>query len=211
MAATDSSNTTTQTSVSKPECSICHAVYQEPKLLPCFHTFCEVPCLERLVVQESGGLFLTCPTCQQQVLLPENGVAGLPPDLHAENLMRGHGALTRGKLRTDCENCKKKPAIKYCQQCNKNMCDKCIKMHQMWENFSDHKLTYVAMSNVTESLKSTCAQHHSKEATTYCDTCSTLICEDCTAVTHRNHEYNSVTEAFPRHKEDVVCSLTQVK
>ena len=68
---------------SKLECSICLKKFKEPKLLPCFHTFCK-PCLERLVVQGPEGQSLTCPNCEQEVNLPENGVAGLQTDCQAE-------------------------------------------------------------------------------------------------------------------------------
>ena len=46
----------------------------------------------------------------------------------------------------------------------------------------------------------------------YCDTCDQLICQLCTtAKAHRNHEYEPLTDAFPRHQQQIVDSLQQVK
>ena len=58
-------------------CSICLDIYDDPKLLQCFHTYCR-KCLVKLVVRDQqGDLFLTCPICRQATPVPANGVAGL--------------------------------------------------------------------------------------------------------------------------------------
>ena len=58
-------------------CSICLDTYTEPKLLQCFHVYCQ-QCLVPLVVRDQQGkLGLTCPTCRQVTPIPDRGVAGL--------------------------------------------------------------------------------------------------------------------------------------
>ena len=53
---------------------------------------------------------------------------------------------------------------------------------------------------------------HGKPLEVYCDTCDKLICHLCTtAKAHRNHEYEPLTDAFPRHQQQIVDSLQQVK
>ena len=53
---------------------------------------------------------------------------------------------------------------------------------------------------------------HGKPLEVYCDTCDKLICQLCTtAKAHRNHEYEPLTDAFPRHQQQIVNSLEQVK
>ncbi|KAK7484536.1 hypothetical protein BaRGS_00024168 [Batillaria attramentaria] len=66
---------------SEPEdpfvCTLCNKPFTKPKILPCFHTFCEL-CLVQYV-NKTGGLrkqkfrFL-CPVCQRNVFVPEGGV-----------------------------------------------------------------------------------------------------------------------------------------
>ena len=53
---------------------------------------------------------------------------------------------------------------------------------------------------------------HGKPLEVYCETCDKHICHLCTTTkVHRNHDYESITDAFPRHKQQIVDSLKHVK
>ncbi|XP_056265027.1 tripartite motif-containing protein 2 isoform X2 [Pseudoliparis swirei] len=65
-------------------CSICLDRYQNPKVLPCLHTFCE-RCLQNYIPAHS--LTLSCPVCRQTSILPEKGVAALQNNFFITNLM----------------------------------------------------------------------------------------------------------------------------
>ena len=53
---------------------------------------------------------------------------------------------------------------------------------------------------------------HGKPLEVYCDKCDKLICHLCTTgKVHRNHNYEPITDAFPRHQQQIVDSLEQVK
>ena len=68
-------------------CSICLDTYTNPKLLQCFHVYCQ-GCLVKLVVRDQEGhLVLTCPICRQVTPIPANGVTGLPPAFHINHLL----------------------------------------------------------------------------------------------------------------------------
>ena len=68
-------------------CSICLDTFTDPKLLQCFHVFCQ-QCLVPLGVQDQQGqLSLTCPTCRQVTPIPANGVTGLHSAFHINNLL----------------------------------------------------------------------------------------------------------------------------
>ncbi|BFZ05752.1 hypothetical protein BsWGS_08791 [Bradybaena similaris] len=58
-------------------CRACQAVYQQPKLLPCLHSFCR-PCLVHAVTNESDGTFIVCLVCSHKSQLPATGVVGVP-------------------------------------------------------------------------------------------------------------------------------------
>ena len=69
-------------------CSICLDIYDDPKLLQCFHTYCR-KCLVKLVVRnQRGDLFLTCPTCRQVMPVPANGVTGLQSAFQINKFLR---------------------------------------------------------------------------------------------------------------------------
>lgn len=65
-------------------CSICLDRYDNPKVLPCLHTFCE-RCLQNYIPAHS--LTLSCPVCRQTSILPEKGVAALQNNFFITNLM----------------------------------------------------------------------------------------------------------------------------
>ena len=201
---------------SKLECSVCLEKFKEPKLLPCFHVFCKSPCLERLVVQGPEGQSLTCPTCRHHVTLPDNGVAGLQTDFHIEHLFEIRESLEKAK-KSDCENCKKSIASKFCQQCKKMMCNECTETHQSWGDFSDHVILGIHelkadAANVLSAKKILrCEKHLAKKLKMYCNTCSELVCSNCVIGLHKDHIFELIEEAFPRHKEELVASLEQFK
>ena len=206
---------------SKLECSICLDNFKEPKLLPCFHIFCKSPCLERLVVQDREGESLVCPTCRHLVRLPDNGVAGLQTDFHIDHLFEIRDSLNKvtESKKTSCEKCNKFPATGFCRDCNKFVCDRCIEIHQVWEEFAGHKIV-----NLNEALTDTinllppkkqvrvqCKKHPSMEIKLYCNTCFELICSDCTITRHHGHIYDLLSDVFSKHKEEIVSSLKPVK
>ena len=68
-------------------CSICLDTFTDPKLLQCFHVYCQ-QCLMPLGVQDQQGqLSLTCPTCRQVTPIPPSGVAGLQSAFHINHLL----------------------------------------------------------------------------------------------------------------------------
>ena len=67
-------------------CSVCLDIYTDPKLLHCFHVYCQ-KCLVPLVDRDQGGhLGITCPTCRQVTPVPDRGVAGLQSAFHINRL-----------------------------------------------------------------------------------------------------------------------------
>ena len=68
-------------------CSICLETFTDPKLLQCFHVYCQ-QCLVPLGVRDQQGqLSLTCPTCRQVTPIPPRGVAGLQSAFHINHLL----------------------------------------------------------------------------------------------------------------------------
>ena len=205
---------------SKLECSICLDNFKQPKLLPCFHIFCKSPCLERLVVQDCEGKSLHCPTCRHLARLPDNGVAGLQTDFRIDHLLENRELLDKAKesQKTSCEKCKKLPGTGFCHDCRKFVCDKCTEIHQMWEEFTDHKIVGLneVLADATKLLPtkkrfSPCKKHSNKKLNIYCNTCSELVCSDCTVGLHKDHKYKLVLDVYPKHKQEIVSSLKPVK
>ena len=204
-------------------CAICLDAFKDPKLLHCFHVYCK-DCLQRLVVTDrQGQLSLRCPTCRQSTLLPPaTGVSGLQPAFHIHHLFDIQEALKKVKepQKVQCEKCKKsRTATKFCRGCGKFVCEKCVKMHSEWDEFSNHEV--VSMKQVQSNVKQLvppkkevtlyCSLHPGKELDLYCETCGELICLHCTIKKHKDHQYDLVGDTFQRHKAEITASLEPVE
>ena len=204
------------------ECSICLDPFTDPKLLQCFHVFCK-DCLEPLVIRNQHGLSLRCPNCRHSTLLPANGVSGLQPAFHIHHLFEIRDALQKVKQgqegqKTPCEKCKKREVNGFCRDCGKFVCEVCIELHKTWDDYSTHKVISLEQlkSDATEMVPPTkkilyCSKHPGKELDLFCETDQELICRDCIVKTHRDHQYDLVSEAFPKHRDAIASHLEPLR
>ena len=163
---------------------------------------------------------MTCPMCRQTTQQPDKGVSGFQSAFHINNLLELYQVLEKvsGSQQNNCENCHKEQATGYCKQCSKFLCQTCVDMHNKWGDFSSHQIlgvedvatTVSKLVPLKEQPTIECS-NHGEPMKVYCDTCDKLICQLCTtAKAHRNHEYEPLTDAFPRHQQQIVDSLQQV-
>ncbi len=200
------------------ECSLCLDTFKQPKLLPCFHVFCKSPCLEKLVTKD--GRSLTCPTCRHIVPLSERGVAGLQSDFHIDHLFEIQDAFNKAEDNNDknCGSCENGRATGYCNDCGDFLCDRCQTAHKFVKLSKNHKL--ISLDELKAQVTSLvppkkavphCPKHLENALKIYCDTCSTVICTDCTIRLHKDHNYDLVADVLTKHKEELVSSLKPVK
>ena len=200
------------------ECSLCLDTFKQPKLLPCFHVFCKSPCLEKLVTKD--GRSLTCPTCRHIVPLSERGVAGLQSDFHIDHLFEIQDAFNKAEDDNDknCGSCEDGKATGYCNDCGDFLCDRCQTAHKFVKLSKNHKL--ISLDELKAQVTSLvppkkavphCPKHSDNALKIYCDTCSTVICTDCTIRLHKDHNYDLVADVLTKHKEELVSCLKPVK
>ena len=202
-------------------CPVCLDRYTHPRTLPCLHSFCH-GCLGRFPVEiKEDKHFITCPVCRQTTQQPDKGVSGFQSAFLINNLLELYQVLEKvsGSKQNNCENCHKEQATGYCKQCSVLLCQTCTDKHNAWAAFTSHQILGVEDVAITASklvpLKKQptmeCSSH-GKPLEVYCDTCDKLICHLCTTgKVHRNHDYEPITDAFPRHQQQIVDSLEQVK
>ena len=196
-------------------CGICLEPYKQPRLLKCFHVYCE-GCLQRLVRE---GQSLSCPQCRQDTPLPASGVPGLQGAFYIHYLFDIQDALKKvsSSEQTMCNKCKKYEAVGFCRTCG-FACQRCKELHQDWDEYKTHEfidLNTLAgdVTTLVPPLKKTlfCATHPSKKAKLYCETCEELICRDCIVRVHRDHQYDLVPESFAKQEKVIVNSLKPVE
>ena len=199
-------------------CGICLEPYTQPKLLKCFHVFCE-QCLRPLVREGPQGRSLTCPICRQKMDLPGGGVSGLQGAFYVHYLFDVKDALQKVTSSDQplCDKCKKREAARFCRTCG-FVCQRCEETHREWDDLCTHQIIDLDtltgdVTTLIPPLKKTlfCSKHPTKEADLYCDECEELICRDCTVRVHRDHQYDLVPESFAKQEKAITASLESVE
>ena len=202
-------------------CPVCLDRYTQPRTLPCLHSFCH-GCLGRFPVEiKEDKHFITCPVCRQTTQQPDKGVSGFQSAFLINNLLELYQVLEKvsGSKQNNCENCHKEQATGYCKQCSVLLCQTCTDKHNAWAALTSHQILGVEDVATTASklvpLKEQPTMEcisHGEPLKVYCNTCDKLVCHLCTtAKSHRNHDYEPINDAFPRHQKNIVDSLEKVK
>ena len=104
------------------ECPICQEDINDPRLLPCTHSFC-VECLKAYCRDKLPGDDVPCPVCRNEFQIPKNGVAGLPVRTHTRE--SAPSATAEIGARGHCDQHKDERIKIYCYNCNVNVCAMC--------------------------------------------------------------------------------------
>ena len=180
-------------------CEKCDKYYEDPRMLPCLHSFC-LGCLQKELDTHAT---LNCPNCKEQVVLPENGLSGLPQDLRKANeaeLERINEKVAEAD--EQCQLCGRTDstgkAVAYCIECEVYLCKYCEGTHSKMKFFADHNLAMIGQrlmkTNETNPAtrlfqkKLLCTQHKDKEIEAYCMKCEKMICILCMNFEHRDHQ-----------------------
>src|ERR1700761_3422206 len=116
------------------QCAICLDTYKEPKALPCRHTFC-LECLKKILDEEVDGDPLPCPLCRRQFIIPRGGMNQLPTNFLVEemiqfrSLLASHVNAPKDACKIKCYICEENESVKYCIECNADICQRCSTGH----------------------------------------------------------------------------------
>ncbi|XP_023228922.1 RING finger protein nhl-1-like [Centruroides sculpturatus] len=113
-------------------CSVCNERFKNPKLLPCQHTFCMEPCLEK--VADSSRHQVKCPECNAEHRIPYQGVQAFPNNVTLTRFLELRVSVNGQALEPPpsmlrCAVCNEKERLEKCCHCNKKICQSCKKAH----------------------------------------------------------------------------------
>lgn len=198
-------------------CAICLDKFDDPKVLPCLHTYCR-KCVESLV-EISRNSSIVCPQCREEHALPEGGAGKLLTSFTFTNLVQlleVHKADLTGSKTLLCENgLDSNPAMARCLDCDAYLCNSCLEVHK--KQLATRKHTTVTLDEIKQSgdmyfpRPQYCSIHHKELLKLYCCTCSKPICGDCTYVDHRPHEYVFLSDVQDELRKQLTESLTSLK
>ncbi|XP_013382276.1 E3 ubiquitin-protein ligase TRIM71-like [Lingula anatina] len=189
-------------------CIICEERYEEPKILPCVHSFCK-RCLEGHVkVKLDRNRRFPCPICRRECELPEKGAEDLEKSRLLANLAEVVNKVDEAKTQDKCETCalKEPPvdadATKRCLNCDDNMCDVCSAEHRRHGGCRDHQLipfgelNEEAYASELRSRQQILCNHDNKTpAEVFCCGCEKFICGTCVSVEHKDHDCKYISSA----------------
>ncbi|XP_060083259.1 E3 ubiquitin-protein ligase TRIM33-like [Ylistrum balloti] len=182
---------------------MCSGTLRNPKLLPCYHTFCS-KCLQEYIKRKSTTdepWSFPCPLCLVPTDIPQDGVSGLKDNLYVLVYDAMHAS------KNPCQQCDTGAgAVVRCVDCDENMCLSCKNVHQKMKATKLHKLVLLAEHEkvLSESLlrQCTCPEHANEEMCFVCKPCNALLCMQCKE-SHLDHKLEDVTMTAKVRKEEL--------
>ena len=198
-------------------CAICQDLLNNPKILPCLHSFC-TSCLKewsgRLANLDPSRRHLECPLCRAKVLLStSHAVEELPSHFSAiclVEIVRLQDQASSKKVTPICQNCNEgENAVASCSECAIFLCELCEKAYRRSKSTSQHKIvsldelrkgTSEFPSLLPEKIEM-CPTHPTKPLELYCKCEEVLICRDCIIKKHKDHDYDVISDVVDGEKK----------
>ena len=115
-------------------CPVCLDRYNNPRILPCQHTFCRFPCLQGLINSQTRSI--KCPECRSEHRIPPSGPDGFPSNITLSAFLDLHmqSSVVRNVTANDVESkicviCEQESETSQCFHCNKKLCSACKQAH----------------------------------------------------------------------------------
>ncbi|KAM5335264.1 tripartite motif-containing protein 59 isoform 1-T2 [Glossophaga mutica] len=116
-------------------CPICYSIFEDPRVLPCSHTFCR-NCLEN-VLQASGNFYiwrplripLKCPNCRSSIEIAPTGIDSLPVNFALRAIIEKYQQEDHPHIVT-CPEHYRQPLNVYCLLDKKLVCGQCLTIGQ---------------------------------------------------------------------------------
>jgi tripartite motif-containing protein 56 len=206
------------------ECAICMEIYDDPRILPCGHTFCLKCVQSKQIVASSKSSENThqCSICRQICAIPAGGLEALPKNFVVNDL-KGFIAQKSGSVSfTDrcalVDDGDDHGLVEYfCVDCWYPLCNLCFRFHKKSRQTMGHVVKRLA--DVTETdyakhrtqLSLTCTKHTKKDLEFYCNGCAELLCSTCCLTSHKTHDYVELSEADETFKQKITNKVVKMR
>ena len=203
------------------ECPLCLETVNNPKTLPCLHSFC-LECLDKHANFARRQLQATikCPVCQTSFQIPEgDSFKNLPTSYHLNRLLDVLALKDSGAQAQKCGSCdENNTASSYCFVCQSFLCSPCFEAHQRLKATRGHRNVVIEKLQVqdVEDLihrPVMCSQqyHENQPLEFYCEECKVPICHKCSVVSHNRHTMTDSEKVAQVQKMQMKDALEKVE
>ena len=196
-------------------CAICLELLDDPKSMPCLHTYCKKCLMEALAKRPHDPDLpqdrpaINCPLCRAEVALSDQGIESLPTNFSATHLVETvqlQDNFEQNKTQK-CNSCTECDAIASCCECGGFfLCEGCFKVHKQLPSTKNHSMVSLnqLMQSNTPALAANksllCPRHPQELLKLFCEDCEELVCRDCVLVRHKTHNYNFIDDIIEKEK-----------
>eukprot|EP00731_Ephydatia_muelleri_P008269 Em0004g607a len=165
-----------------------------------------------------------CPICEQNTSIPVGGASVLPQNLHLgfEVEVAGYMSKMVNSREVCCDECvdgSNGLAVVFCCMCRQFLCKVCRDYHSSSRRFSKHKIVLLNQAGARQLYTTMkprdhyCSQpnHEDNKLNFICETCSLLVCRDCTTVTHKSHSVKEISTVAKSHQMEITGALEDAK
>ena len=203
------------------ECPLCLETVNNPKTLPCLHSFC-LECLDKHTNFARRQLQATikCPVCQASFQIPEgDSFKNLPTSYHLNRLVDVLALKDSGAQAQKCGSCdENNTASSYCFVCQSFLCSPCFEAHQRLKATRGHRnvvIEKLQVQDVQELIQRPvmCSQqyHENQPLEFYCEECKVPICHKCSVVSHNRHTMTDSEKVAQVQKMQMKDALEKVE
>ena len=200
-------------------CGVCSKPYNDPRILPCLHSFCQ-QCLHHEMEKSGSQKVFKCPTCERNMSIPVGGASVLPQNLHLgfEVEVAGYMSKIVSNSELCCDECidgSRGPAVVFCCTCCQFLCQLCHDHDKRHRQLSKHNMVGLDQEGAKQ-LQTTmkprdhhCSQpyHEGNKLDLYCTNCNCLVCRDCTTAAHKDHGLAEMSTIAKTHKMEIKETL----
>ena len=181
------------------ECSFCLEVYEDPRMLPCGHTFCLKCLLKQYETFSSNNNEIKCGICRELSKIPKQGVDSLPKNFVVQSCSMVFPSLSKCSIEND--NIEHGKVEYFCIECWDPFCTSCKDAHRKTKYTKNHTLkniTEISKEDVDihkKQVELICSQHKNQELTLFCTNCKEIGCPTCSIKSHSKHDSTDLIEA----------------